>query len=329
MVAGDEKAGLADPAAVLVSVLAGLCGAVQPEINADLGAELDASLLAALVNFVVAFLVASLVVARRPSTRRRLADAARWPVPRWTYLAGFGGAVVVVSGVVAVERLGVAVFSVAFFAGQMTSGLLVDSLGLAPGRPRPITRLRLGAVALALTAVVLSQVGQPVGELAPALVVFVVAAGGASAFQASANARITAALGDPMAATALNLAVGTVALVTVAAVGALTVIDAPAWPSEPWLYLGGVLGISIVLALAAASAAIGVLRTTIAMLAAQLVGAFVVDWVARDDAPTVGVIAGAALTVVAVLLVNRGTTGARAPEAPQPGATGAPSSATP
>jgi transporter family-2 protein len=163
------------------------------------------------------------------------------------------------------------------------------------------------AVALALAAVVLSQVGQPVGDLAPGLVAFVVGAGAASAFQSVANARITGALGEPMAATALNVAVGTATLVVIASVGAISgVIDGPSWPGEPWLYLGGVLGIAIVLSLAAASAAIGVLRTTIAMLAAQLVGAFVVDWVARDDAPTAGVLVGASLTVVAVLLVNRG-----------------------
>jgi transporter family-2 protein len=302
---GERSSGLADPLALLVSVGAGLCGAVQPELNADLGAELDASLLAALVNFGVALLVAVLVVSRRPSTRRHLASAARWPVPRWAYLAGLGGALVVVSGVVAVETLGVAVFSVAFFAGQMTTGLLVDALRLTAGPPRPITRSRLVAVAIALAAVGLSQLGQPVGELAPGLVLLVVAAGGASAFQSAANGRITGVLGEPMAATALNVAVGTLALVVITAVGALTVIEAPTWPSQPWLYLGGVLGITIVLSLAAASAAIGVLRTTIAMLAAQLVGAFLVDWVARDEAPTVGVLVGASLTVVAVLLLNR------------------------
>ena len=303
---GERSPGLADPLALLVSVGAGLCGAVQPELNADLGAELDASLLAALVNFGVALLVAVLVVSHRASTRRHLESVARWPVPRWAYLAGLGGALVVVSGVVAVETLGVAVFSVAFFAGQMTTGLLVDALRLTAGPPRPVTRSRLVAVAIALAAVGLSQLGQPVGELAPGLVLLVVAAGGASAFQSAANGRITGVLGEPMAATALNVAVGTLALVVITAVGALTVIEAPTWPSEPWLYLGGVLGITIVLSLAAASAAIGVLRTTIAMLAAQLVGAFLVDWVARDEAPTAGVLAGASLTVVAVLLLNRG-----------------------
>jgi transporter family-2 protein len=83
-------------------------------------------------------------------------------------------------------------------------------------------------------------------------------------------------------------------------------IDSPDWPTEPWLYAGGVLGVTVVLALAAATNAIGVLRTTIAMLAAQLVAAFVVDWVARDEAPTGGALAAAVLIVGAVLLVNRG-----------------------
>jgi drug/metabolite transporter (DMT)-like permease len=62
-----------------------------------------------------------------------------------------------------------------------------------------------------------------------------------------------------------------------------------------------------VLSLATASAAIGVLRTTVAMLAAQLITAFAVDWLVRDDPPTVGVITAAVVIVLAVLLVNRGT----------------------
>jgi transporter family-2 protein len=312
---GTRPGPLPDTVAIGASVGAGLCGAVQPEINSELGGRLDSSLLAALVNFGVATVCAVLVVTRRPVTRQHLRTVGSWPVPRWTFLAGLGGVIVVLSGVISIETLGVAVFSVAFFAGQMTSGLLVDRLGIAPGDPRPITRTRVGAVGLALVAVVLSQLGQPVGDVAPALVAFVVGAGAASALQAASNARITAPIGDPMAATTVNVVVGTVGLTAIALTGAVSgIIDAPHWPSELWLYLGGVLGVSIVLALAAASAAIGVLRTTLAMLAAQLVGAFLVDWVRRDEAPTLGVVLGAALTVVAVVLVNRD----RARSAPWP-----------
>jgi transporter family-2 protein len=279
---------------------------VQPEVNSELGARLDSTLLAALVNFAFALLGAIVIVSRRPATRRHLRAVRTWPVPWWTYLAGLGGVAVVLSGVITIETLGVAVFSVAFFAGQMTSGLLVDGVGLSPGGAMPITRTRVLAVAVALGAVVLSQVGQPVGDIAPALIVFVVAAGAASALQAVCNARITATLGDAMAATTVNVVVGLASLLVMVAVGAVSgVLDAPEWPTELWLYTGGLLGVTIVLALAASSAAIGVLRTTLAMLAAQLVGAFIVDWVRRDEPPTVGVILGALLTIGAVVLVNR------------------------
>lgn len=298
--------------AIGISLGAGLLGAIQPEVNSALGERLDSSLLASLVNFLVALLVAVIVVSRRPGTRRHLRSAATWPVPRWTRAAGLGGVLVVLAGVVTVEKLGVAVFSVAFFAGQMTFGLAVDWLGIAPGGRRPITRARVASVVLAMSAVVLAQVGQPVGDLAPAFVVFVVAAGAASAIQSAANGRITSAIGDPVAATALNVVVGTLCLASLAGGAALTGgIDRPEWPTEPWLYAGGLLGVSIVLALAAATAAIGVLRTTIAMLAAQLVTAFVVDWVARDEAPTGGAVAAAVLIVVAVSLVNRGSGSSR------------------
>jgi ABC-type branched-subunit amino acid transport system substrate-binding protein len=41
-------------------------------------------------------------------------------VPRWTLTAGLGGVVIVVAGAVTVRTIGVAVFSIAFFAGQIT-----------------------------------------------------------------------------------------------------------------------------------------------------------------------------------------------------------------
>jgi bacterial/archaeal transporter family-2 protein len=214
--------------------------------------------------------------------------------------------VVVLAGAVAVDTIGVAIFSVAFFAGQVSFGLLVDRLGVGPGGKRPVTAARLQAVVLAVVAVAVAQLGRPVGDFAPALVVFVVASGAAVAFQSAFNGRITRATGDPVAATALNVAVGTAALVII--VGVLVgagEVGTLHWPSEPWLYSGGALGVTIVLSLAIATAALGVLRTTVAMLAAQMIAAFVVDWAVQDRGPTAGVVAGAVLILVAVALVGR------------------------
>jgi transporter family-2 protein len=165
-----------------------------------------------------------------------------------------------------------------------------------------------------MAAVVLAQVGRPVGDVAPGFVAFVMAAGALAALQSAGNGRIASAIGDPLAATAVNVAVGSLCLASIAAVVALTGnIDTPHWPTEPWLYAGGLLGVTIVLALAAATSAIGVLHSTIAVLAAQLVAAFGVDWVARDDAPSGGAVAAAVLLVGAVSLVNRGAVSPAAP----------------
>jgi transporter family-2 protein len=251
-------------------------------------------------------MVVAIVLALRPGTRRILRQLRSWPVPPWTLTAGLGGALIVVAGALAVETIGVAVFSVAFFAGQITFGLFVDRMGVGPGSRRPVSTPRLQAALLAVAAVVVSQIGRPVGEFAPALVVLVVAAGAALAFQSAFNGRIAAATGDAFAATAVNVVVGIAALAAiVAAVTLAGHVDTPHWPAQPWLYAGGILGVTIVLSLAIATPALGVLWATLVMLAAQLVTAFGVDWAVEHEAPTPGVIVGAALIVAAAALVRR------------------------
>jgi transporter family-2 protein len=292
--------------AVAVALTAGVCGAIQPKINAVLGDRVGSTLVASLVNFAVALGVVVVALALRPGTRRMLRRLPSWPVPRWALTAGLGGALIVVAGAVAVDTIGVAVFSVAFFAGQISFGALVDRLGVGPGGPRPVTRARMNATLVAVAAVVISQLGRPVGELAPGLVGLVVAAGAALAFQSAFNGRITAATGDAFAATTVNVTVGITALAAIVTVGAAAGrVDAPHWPAEPWLYAGGLLGVTVVLSLAFATPALGVLWATLVMLAAQLIAAFAVDWVVEHDAPTPGVLAGAVLIVVAAALVGR------------------------
>jgi len=302
----DQSASAGAQPAVAVALAAGVCGAVQPKINAVLGARVDSTLVAALVNFTGALTVVAIVLVLRPRTRGTLRQLRSWPVPPWTLTAGLGGAFIVVTAALAVETIGVAIFSVAFFAGQISFGVLVDRFGVAPGGRRPISAARMQAALIAVAAVVVSQVGRPVGEFAPALVAFVIAAGGALAFQSAFNGRIAAATDDAFAATAVNVTVGITALSAVVTAVAVTGhVDAPQWPVEPWLYAGGLLGVTIVLSLAIATRALGVLWTTLVMLAAQLVTAFAVDWVVEHETPTPGVIVGAFLIVVAAALVGR------------------------
>jgi len=302
----DRSAPASASSAVAVALTAGLCGAVQPKINAVLGARVGSALIASLVNFTAALTVVAVVLLLRPGTRRMLRQLPSWSVPRWTLTAGLGGALIVVAGTVAVDTIGVAIFSVAFFAGQISAGVLVDRFGVTPGGRRPITAARSQATVIAVAAVVVSQIGRPVGELAPALVALVVVAGGGIAFQSAFNGRIAAATGDAFAATTVNVTVGIAALAAiVTAVAASGHVDTPHWPTEPWLYAGGFLGVTVVLSLAIATQVLGVLWATLTMLAAQLVAAFAVDWAVEHEAPTAGVITGAFLIVLAAALIGR------------------------
>ena len=301
-------------AALGVASLAGALGAVQPKLNAVLGERVGSALVASLVNFVVALACVGVALSFRPRTRERLRGLRTWAVPAWVFLAGLGGAIVVLAGALSVETIGVALFSVAFFSGQVAFGLVVDRLGVGPGGRRPVTASRLQAVALAIAAVVVAQIGRAPGEFAPVMVAFVVASGAGVALQSAFNARVASVTGDPVAATAVNVAVGTVALgVVVLVVAATAGVGSMEWPSEPWLYAGGVLGVTIVLSLAVSTRALGVLQATIAMLAIQLIAGFVVDAVISGDPPTPGVVAGGVLILGSVALVGRrSTTGADA-----------------
>jgi bacterial/archaeal transporter family-2 protein len=302
----DPSAPADAPPAFAIALTAGVCGAVQPKINAILGERVGSTLVASLINFAAALIVVTVVLVLRPGTRQMLRQLRSWQVPPWTFTAGLGGALIVVAGALAVETIGVAIFSVAFFAGQISFGVLVDRFGVAPGGRRPVTTARMQAALVAVAAVVVSQIGRPVGEFAPALVVFVVVAGATLAFQSAFNGRIAAATGDAFAATAVNVTVGIAALAaTVTTVAVTGHLDAPHWPAQPWLYAGGILGVTVVLSLAIATPVLGVLWATLVMLAAQLVTAFAVDWVVEHEAPTLGVIAGAFLIVVAAGLVGR------------------------
>lgn len=127
---GRERVPLAPAAALGLVAVAGVLGAVQPAVNAELASRTGHPVLASTANFVGGLLAVAACLAVRPRTRELLRGVSTWDVPRWTYLAGLGGATVVVSGAVAVGPVGVAVFSVAFFAGQVTFGLLIDGLGI-------------------------------------------------------------------------------------------------------------------------------------------------------------------------------------------------------
>jgi transporter family-2 protein len=73
-------------------------------------------------------------------------------------------------------------------------------------------------------------------------------------------------------------------------------------PTEPWLYLGGPIGVMFIAAAAVVVRVTGVLVLGLASIAGQVVGAVVIDLVLPTEGarPGVATLVGVALTLVAV-----------------------------
>ncbi|MGW5667405.1 DMT family transporter [Micromonospora sp. NPDC003776] len=305
-------------AGVGLATASGLAVAVQSRINGELGVRLADGIAAAVVSFGLGLLILLVLVPATPGGRRGLAalrsalrDGSLRP---WQCLGGVCGAFLVATQGLTIGTLGVAVFTVAVVAGQSGSSLLVDRAGIGPTGRQPVTPNRLVGAVLTVVAVVLA-VGDRLGDPAAlALALLPLAAGVGIAWQQAVNGRVRAAATSAMTATLVNFTVGTAALLLTWAVE-VAVRGRPAGglPSEPWLYLGGPIGIVFIAVAAAIVRFTGVLLLGLATIAGQIVGAVLLDLLLPTKAshPGPATLLGAALTLVAVLIAALGPPGRR------------------
>ncbi|MGN9805359.1 DMT family transporter [Micromonospora sp. L32] len=296
-----------------LATASGVTVAVQSRINGELGVRLADGIAAAVVSFGLGLLVLLVLVPATPGGRRGLRDlraALRDGSLRpWQCLGGLCGAFLVATQGLTIGTLGVAVFTVAVVAGQSASSLAVDRAGVGPAGRQPVTPSRLAGAALTVLAVLLAvgdRLGDP-GALMLALLPLL--AGVGIAWQQAVNGQVRVASGSALAATLVNFTVGTAALlVTFAVDGAVRGWPTGALPAEPWLYLGGPIGIVFIAIAAAIVRFTGVLLLGLATIAGQVVGAVLLDLVLPTAAshPGPATLAGAALTLVAVLVAALG-----------------------
>lgn len=292
----------------LVAIQAQLTGSLA----AALGGGFGGGSLAALWSFGSGFVLVSLIVflspARRAGVRRMFAGARQRVLPRWFFLGGLLGALLVAAQSFAVPVIGVALMTVAFVAGQTGSALAVDRLGIGPAGVQPLSRSRIVAAVITVLAVVLGVSGRlGTGALTGAglaLVLMAVLAGVGSSFQQGMNGRV-AGLGGPWAATWNNFLVGTIVLavlVGLSRIGAEPLPPPPAVAQNWWLYLAGVLGMVFIWANASLVRIHGVLILSLCVIAGQVSTATVLDVVRPDGYAGPFTIVGAALTVVGVVI---------------------------
>lgn len=292
--------------ALFASGLAGALIAVQSRLNGGLGKALGDAYLAALISFGTGTLLLVVALLVSPVGRRGLGrvrdDLGSGRLPWWSLTGGACGAVFVFGQGAAAPVVGVALFTVGVVAGQVLGGLVVDRIGVGPGGRMDPSRQRLTGGVLAVLAVGVSVAANLSGATSGlALVVIPFVAGLLMSWQTAVNGLLRVSAHSALTATFISFAVGTVFLMIAAGVSTAVRGWPEQWPSDPWLYAGGALGIVFVALSAALVRTAGVLLLGMSSVAGQLVSAVAIEaGLPLAGGVTPWMLAGATIALIAV-----------------------------
>ena len=143
-----------------LSLLCGVLIVVQSRINGELSLLMGDSLEAALVSFGTGLTFVILISLVRADIRAGYQDILKASklkqLPSWRLGAGVLGASFVVVSTHVVPIAGVVLFTVSTLAGQTVISLWVDHIGVAGGVKTVITRRRVIAAFITVSAVIVS-----------------------------------------------------------------------------------------------------------------------------------------------------------------------------
>ena len=296
---------------VSVALLAGGFMATQSRINGDLSLRLDDAPFTALISFGsgTVFLLIYLAVSRRTQIGfRLLLVSLRERRTAWVFtLAGASGAAFVFSQSLVVGMTGVALFSITFVCGLTIGSYVLDALGIGPGGRRPYTAQRTVGVVLAVVAVCVSLLGRLGQTEALLFLILPFVFGALVAWQQVANGSMAVVARTPLTPTVLNFLVGTGVLAIVAGIYTLSQGLPETYPTDGWLYLGGLCGVFFVAMTAWAVRHTGALVTSLATTTGQILTAVLVDILfPQTVVDIVPVLAGAGVMVVALAVAAAG-----------------------
>jgi transporter family-2 protein len=297
--------------AVSLSVVAGVGVAMQSRVNGELGLALDNGALAAVVSFGSGLILLLLALAVWRPGRVGLSEVRRAlrqkTLPWWSILGGLAGGFFVLSQGLVGGIIGVALFSVAIVTGQTLGSVVIDSKGLFGATKMPLTPPRIiGSLIVLLGVIVAASLWSEESLALGWPMVLPVLAGIAVGWQQAVNGRVRRVAGSSLTATLLNFFFGTIALLVVFAVSLPFIALPSAWPGAWWLYSGGVLGAGFIAIQAFTVNRIGVLALGVSLVAGQIVGALVLDWLfpVASSQITIWTITGALLAVTGSALVT-------------------------
>lgn len=126
---------------ISLAIIGGALLSVQAAVNGQLGNKVGV-FKSAFLTFSVGALITSLLIFYFEPVR----PVSLMEVPKWQLLGAMCGVPYIVIMVLAVQRIGVAVATVAVIFGQLTMGMVIDSNGWFGNEMLPFSTHRMSAV---------------------------------------------------------------------------------------------------------------------------------------------------------------------------------------
>jgi transporter family-2 protein len=293
---------------ISLAVLVGALTAAQSRFNGELSHYIHNGIAAGLVSNTVGSLIlitiALLFKKDREGIKQTISAVKSGRLAWWEMLGGLGGTIFLSTQGVTVPEIGVALFTISLVGGQTASSLLVDKIGLTPSGKKPVTIARILVATVTLISVsiaVFPDLSNSTFKFLP--IVLAVCAGVVVAFQQAVNARVNIVSERPLATTFFNFIIGTFFLLIALGINLLRGGSVGSLPTSPWLYLGGICGLTFIAVSAYTLKHIGLLNFITFSVSGQLIGALLFDWLAPSAHTTVSgyLLTGTAMTMCAVI----------------------------
>jgi transporter family-2 protein len=227
-------------------------------------------------------------------------------LPSWRLGAGVLGASFVAISTHVVPITGVALFTVASLVGQTTISLWVDHIGIAGGDKTVISKQRVIAAFITVSAVVVSAWDRfAMSDFSILAITLAVFAGSAVGIQRALNGQINSFSKKSFATSQLNFITGTAFLLLLLVLrSAFTDHSIMNFTSGPWwVFLGGSIGVIYIAFTALAVQYLGVLEFTLFSVGGMLVGSLLLDLLLPIQGTQISpyLIAGIFLTYLGVI----------------------------
>ena len=303
---------------VIAALLVGAIVPVQTAINTRFRESVGSPIVAGFFSFIIGLFVSALIaLALTGHLIPDLATAAQQPW--WVWLGGFMGVSFIVGNILLFPRIGSVETVILPILGQVTMGLLCDTTGIFNSPHVGVGPLRILGVAVVLVGIALVlEIGRGAATThATASGVklwlwrlFGVLIGMGSATQTAVNGFLGRALGNPLPAGEVSLAVGVLLLAVLSIVprGPRRALFTRPAPGPWWMWFGGVLGALFVVGGATLSPILGTGTTVIGSLVGSIVCGQVVESLgwghARRGLPPIHRVVGLALVIIGVVMVR-------------------------